>query len=236
MTRHRSKLAFACLAAAALYATYRLSKSRTYQVFGDMLTRVETEDKIVALTFDDGPTKDATPEILRILKDNDVRASFFLCGREIEANPAEAAAIAAAGHEIGNHTYSHERMVFRSWSYVSREIEQTDALIRKTGFQGPVYFRAPYGKRLLLLPFYLQQTGRLHVFCDVEPESFSEVAGNTEKIVGHVLANTRPGSIILLHVMYPKATRDAVPGIIQGLKQRGYSFATVSELRKLTKN
>lgn len=214
----------------ALFGLYSLSKSRTYQVFGDMLTRVETDDKIVALTFDDGPTKDATPEILRILKENDIHASFYLCGREIEANPAEAASIAAAGHEIGNHSYSHQRMIFRSWSFITEEIEKTDDLIRKTGYTGPIHFRAPYGKRLLLLPYYLEKTGRLHVFYDVEPESSSDIAGNTKKIVDYVVANTRPGSIVLLHVMYARATLEAVPEIIQRLKQQGFAFATVSEL------
>lgn len=218
-------------ATTTLYGFYHLSKSRTYQIFGDILSRVETDDRVVALTFDDGPTKEATPEILRILKENGIRGTFFLCGKEIEANPAEALTIAADGHEIGNHTFSHQRMVFRSWSFIAGEIEKTDNLIRNAGYSGNIYFRAPYGKHLFLLPYYLQKTGRLHVTYDVEPETIGDVAGNPQKIVEHVFANTRPGSIILLHVMYPKATRDALPEIIRGLKAKGFSFATISELR-----
>jgi hypothetical protein len=113
--------------------------------------------------------------------------------------------------------------------------EKTDQLIRATGYEGDIHFRSPYGKKLVLLPYYLSRTGRLNIFMDVEPESYTEIAADADRIVEHVLTKTRPGSIILLHVMAESRTesRRAIPGIIQGLKEQGYSFVTVSELHAM---
>ncbi len=89
----------------------------------------------------------------------------------------------------------------------------------------------PYGKKLLALPYYLQQTGRKTIMWDVEPESYAEIAGDSAKITEHVLANTKPGSIILLHIMYEgKESIKAIPAIVSSLKQQGYSFKTVKKL------
>ena len=123
-------------------------------------------------------------------------------------------------------------MIFRSPSFIADEIERTDVLIRETGYTGPITFRPPYGKRLFLLPRYLHQTGRTTLLWDVEPESYPDVVVSAESIAEHVLENTRPGSIILLHVMYRSRaeSRRAVPLIIDGLRDRGYRFVTVSEL------
>ncbi len=224
-------IVFALLAGGA-FGLWQLSKSRTYQVFGEIVPRVETERKIVALTFDDGPTPAHTDEILRVLKEENVAATFFLIGGEMEKHPSEAKKIVAAGHEIGNHSYSHVRMALVSPSFVKEEIERTDALIRAAGYEKMPHFRPPYGKKLLTLPLYLSQTNRKTITWDVEPESFPEIAGKSDEIVKHILANTRGGSIILLHVMYDPERRslNAVKPVIEGLRGRGFQFATVSEL------
>ena len=145
---------------------------------------------------------------------------------------AEAKKIVSAGHELGNHTYSHERMLLVSPSFVKQEIESTDKLIRDAGYQGEILFRPPYGKKLFSLPYYLSKTGRKSITWDIEPDSFPEIANDSDKIVKYVLAKTQPGSIIILHVMYPsrKTSMQAVSKIVDGLKAQGYSFKTVSEL------
>jgi len=213
-------------------AGWQVSKSRDFQIFGEMVSRVETSVPVVALTFDDGPTPVFTEEILGVLRAEGVRATFFVTGAALEENMAEAQRIVAHGHELGNHSYSHKRMVGRSYAFVREEIERTDQLTRAAGCKGEIHFRPPYGKRFIVLPYYLSVTGRTTIFMDVEPESCTDVAVDRERIVQHVLEETRPGSIILLHVMNESRgeSMEAVPGIIRGLRNRGYNFVTVSEL------
>ncbi|TXH25431.1 MULTISPECIES: polysaccharide deacetylase family protein [Mycolicibacterium] len=213
----------------AVAGGYRLSNSRSFQLAGTLVDRVQTSDKVVALTLDDGPTAE-TPEILRILAAARVPATFYLTGRELTEAPEHGVSIAAAGHEIGNHSYSHRRMVLMSPATVADEIEHTDTAIRATGYQGPITFRPPYGKKLWALPRYLAGHGRTTVTWDVEPDSAT--AADADTIVSQTVDAVRPGSIILLHVMYPSraASRAAIPRIVDELRSDGYRFVTVSEL------
>jgi len=215
---------------------WQIGNSRTFQFFGELVPRIETTEKVIALTFDDGPTPGFTEEILAILAEEDIKATFFLIGGDLEKNPGEGKRIVSAGHEIGNHSYSHTRMVLSSPSFVRSEIERTDALIAAAGYDKPVHFRPPYGKKLFTLPFYLSQHNRKTITWDVEPESFSTIANDTSEITQHVLENTRPGSIILLHVLYDpeRKSLNAVRPVIEGLKERGYRFVTVSELLSIS--
>jgi chitin deacetylase len=150
----------------------------------------------------------------------------------LEKNLDQGRKIVAAGHELGNHTYSHERMMLVTPSFVRQEIESTDRLIRDAGYQGEIFFRPPYGKKLFALPYYLSKTNRKTITWDVEPESYPEIDASADKIADHVLSKTRPGSIIILHVMYPNRVESmkAVKKIVEGLKAQGYSFKTMSEL------
>lgn len=208
---------------------YYLVNSRSFQLAGQLVERIDTSDKIVALTLDDGPTTVAS-DVLRILADADVPATFFLNGRDLAAHPDLGRAIAAAGHEIGNHTYSHRRMVFASPETVVAEVERTDEEIRRTGYRGPITFRPPYGKKLWTLPHYLSEHDRTTVTWDVEPDSAQDA--NADQIVAETVDAVRPGSIILLHVMYEgrAASRAAIPRIIDELRADGYRFVTVSDL------
>src|SRR5262245_4954359 len=221
---------------AVTLSAFQISKSRTFQFFGDIVPRVNTRQKAVALTFDDGPTPGITDELLSILNKENVKATFFVIGADLERNLEEGRKIVAAGHELGNHTYSHERMVLKTPSFIESEIERTDQLIRQAGYQSTIHFRPPYGKKLILLPYFLARTSRKTITWDVEPDSYPEIAADSSKIVAHTLEKTRPGSIILLHVMYKGRGESlkAVKGIIAGLKGEGYSFKTVSELLDAT--
>ncbi|MBN3554582.1 polysaccharide deacetylase family protein [Fictibacillus nanhaiensis] len=213
------------------YSGLKVSSSRDFQFFGGLVTRADTSEKVVALTFDDGPT-DQTDEILTILKEEEVKATFFVTGREVEENLKEAKEIVAEGHELGNHSYSHERMVLKTPSYIRNEIETTDKLIRKAGYKEKIHFRPPYGKKLIGLPYYLNKHDRKTILWNIEPETYPEVASDSRKIVKHVSRNIQPGSIILLHVMYESRNESmkAVKGLIKELKEKGYTFKTVSEL------
>jgi len=231
------RIATLTLATGALIivSVWGLSKSRTFQLFGDLVQRVDVTQPVLALTFDDGPSSEYTSEILAILAEQDVHATFYLTGQAMEANPRAAQELVAAGHELGNHSYTHQHMLLRSLSFVQDEIERTDAAIREAGYTGQITFRPPYGKRFILLPLVLERTKRITVLFDVEPESYPDVAADANLIQAHVLDHARSGSIILLHVMAPPRdeTREALPGVIAGLRARGYQFVTVSELLSL---
>ncbi|WP_280299958.1 polysaccharide deacetylase family protein [Nocardia neocaledoniensis] len=210
---------------------YVLMNSRTYQLAGRLVDRVATDEKLVALTFDDGPT-DRTPEILRTLAELRVTGTFYLIGDNLAAHPDYGAAIAAAGHEIGNHSYTHRRMVLISGDTAREEVERTDAEIRRTGYQGEITFRPPYGKKLWSLPRYLSEHDRTTVTWDVEPDSAG--GASRDAIVADTLAQTRPGSIVLLHVMHGGESLAALPAVVAGLRAQGYQFTTVSDLLKRT--
>lgn len=216
-------------------AVWTISRSRDFQLFGEIVNRVETAENVVALTFDDGPTPEYTHGVLDVLAAKGVLATFFLMGIDAERHVAETQAIIRAGHEIGNHTLSHDDMTWADEAEAAREIERTDAAIRAAGYQGDIHFRPPFGKKLFGLPLYLAKHDRTTVTWDVEPESFDDVAATADGITQHVLAETKPGSIIILHVMYKsrETSRQALPGIIDGLKARGFRFVTVSDLLKL---
>ena len=215
---------------------FNISKCRDFQLFGKIVNRVDTDEKIIALTFDDGPLPGATEKIINILAQEQITATFFLTGREMEQYPEEAKKLIAAGHQIGNHSYSHPRMVFMSYQDVTNEVANTNELIRNLGYKNEIVFRPPYGKKLLMLPLYLQRNNITTVIWDIEPETFSEVSASSEKITEHVVAKAKPGSIILLHIMYPsrQTSMDAVPSIIRELKAQGYRFVTVNDLLTLT--
>lgn len=97
----------AALLVVGLIALWQISHSPTFQFFGRLTPRVNTSQKVVALTFDDGPTPEATSLILSALDEGHVRATFFVTGAELEKNMVEGKRIVAAGHELGNHSYSH---------------------------------------------------------------------------------------------------------------------------------
>jgi peptidoglycan/xylan/chitin deacetylase (PgdA/CDA1 family) len=215
------------------FGSYKLMNSRTFQLFGRLTAHVETNKKVIALTFDDGPTENVD-QILPLLKHYNAKATFFLIGSEIEKNPNEAKKIAEAGQQIGNHTYSHQRMVFKTPAYIKTEIEKTDKLIRKAGYQGKIDFRPPNGKKLVGLPYYLSTHNRDTITWSLEPDTFYSKA--TDK-VNYVQNNAKPGSIILIHPMYDDTGNElkTIKGILQSLSDEGYKFITVNELLKLKK-
>jgi chitin deacetylase len=211
--------------------TYKTMNSRAFQLFGGIINSVNAQDKVVALTFDDGPSV-KTDIILSILYSEDVKATFFLVGKEIKQYPEETKKLILSGHQIGNHTYSHKPMVFKAYSYIRNEIEATDSLIKEMGYMGTIQVRPPYSKKLLLLPYYLQKHSRKTILWDIEPNSYPEINSSSENIVKYVVDNTNPGSIILLHPMYDEKGNsiNSIKGIIQGLKKKGYTFVTINEL------
>ena len=221
------------IALVAIVAGLRqLARSRTYQLFGELVSRVDTRDSVVALTFDDGPVAGVADTLMAMLGTRGVHATFFVIGQDLTAAPDAGRALVAAGHELGNHTYTHRRMVLVAPSTVRREIEDTDSRIRAAGERGPILFRPPYGYKLFGLPLFLARTDRTSVTWDVEPDSYPAVAATPQGIVSHVLARVRPGSIILLHPWYRSRATSlaAVPLLLDSLHARGYRVTTAGDL------
>ena len=232
--RRRRILALAAVLIVAVaigFGTYRLIPSRTTQLAGVLVQRVETDERVVALTFDDGPTDADADAVLGALAQRGVVATFYLNGKDIEANSEAVHAIIAGGHEIGNHTWSHRSMAFVTFETVAQEVESTDAAIRAAGYEGPITFRPPYGNKLLTLPLYLAQHDRVSVTWDVSAEDFSGVKQTGSDIVDLTVGTTSPGSIILLHPWFGRtSSQQAIGAIIDRLEAQGYRFVTVSDL------
>lgn len=226
------KLIIAFILMALLFAgLFQVTKLRTFQLFGGLTYRAETEEKIIALTFDDGPTKNVD-QLLPLLDEYNAKSTFFLIGNEIEKHPEEAKKLVEAGHQIGNHTYSHKRMVLKSPSFIEEEIEKTDELIRSIGYEAEIDFRPPYGKKFVCLPYYLNKTNKETIMWSLDPETYYI---SVDEKINYVMENIQPGSIILLHPMYDQTggTLQVVETILRELTNEGYKFVTVDELQSL---
>ena len=215
----------------AAVGLYLLMNARCYQLLGDLVCHGAGDRKQIALTFDDAPSEHTSDAVLAVLAEKNVQATFFMIGENMARHPQAAQRIAAAGHELGNHSYSHRRFLLRSPAFIAREIENTNALIRAAGYHGPIHFRPPYGKKLLGLPWYLARHHITTVMWDSEPARHQPPTA--EAITAAALAQAHNGAIILLHPFCPdacRAEREALPHIIDGLHAQGYTLVTVSTL------
>ena len=215
----------------AAVGLYLLMNARCYQLLGDLVCHGANDHKHIALTFDDAPSESTSDAVLAVLAEKNVQATFFMIGENMARYPQAAQRIAAAGHELGNHSYSHRRFLLRSPAFIAREIEDTNALIRAAGYHGPIHFRPPYGKKLLGLPWYLARHHITTVMWDSEPAR--QQPPTAEAITAAALAQAHNGAIILLHPFCPdacRAEREALPHIIDGLRAQGYTLVTVSTL------
>lgn len=205
-------------------------------LLGNIVTHVDTKEKVVALTFDDGPLPGATEDVLATLKRLDVKATFFVIGVEAARHPDQLKKIIVAGEEVGNHSYSHKVMAFMTYGDVAKEIESNDKLIRAAGYSGPIQFRVPYNIKFITLPYYLMQHKRLDISRDaITSEGWSD---SPKQIANDILSQVKPGSIILLHPMYKHtvSSRQAIAQIVGDLRAKGYKFVTVSQLLSYKKS
>jgi peptidoglycan/xylan/chitin deacetylase (PgdA/CDA1 family) len=202
--------------------------SSTFQLFGDYVARVETGEQVVAITFDDGPDPTHTPRVLAVLDEHHAKATFFMMGRNIERHPDVAREVVRRGHEVGNHSYSHPKLVLMWPRRVREEIERTDQLLRGIGATGNLHFRPPHAAKFVILPYVLLQMGKLSVLGDVDPEEWKGPPAST--MTSSILRQVQPGSIIGLHEPMGGETLQTLRSILPALAARGYRFETVSEL------
>lgn len=204
------------------------------QILGSIVSKVPMREKLIALTFDDGPSPANTEALLAVLARHQVRATFFMIGRHIEQHPAIARSVMLAGHQIGNHSYSHSDMTWMTPGTTADEIDRTAALIRGLGYRGAVLFRSPYGKKFLTLPYALWQRGTTNVTWTVSTGDWANQ--DVATLVERAATGDGSGGIVLFHDGNEHAdparpgTIAAVDEVIRRRKAEGYRFVTVDEL------
>lgn len=183
---------------------------------------------VVAMTFDDGPHPKLTPRLLDMLKERNIKATFFVIGKCVAENPDIAKRIVDEGHEIANHSWSHPQLTKLSPGGFDAEIAQTnDAIVKATGIR-PVIMRPPYGAINTTLTKRLNEEYGLSVILwSVDPLDWK--IRKSDHVSGHIIKNAAPGAIILAHDIHA-STVDAMPATLDALQSKGYKFATVSEL------
>ncbi|MCB1225268.1 MAG: polysaccharide deacetylase family protein [Verrucomicrobiales bacterium] len=194
---------------------------------------VSTQQPVVAMTFDDGPHPTNTPRLLKILRDRNIKATFFVVGKNAQAYPQIIRQILAEGHEIGNHTWTHGSLTGMSDDQIRSELRRSsDAVFAASGYR-PHTIRPPYGaintrvKQLMYGEF-----GYPTILWSVDPEDWRRPGVSV--VTSRLVNGARPGAILLAHDIHPP-TIDAMPGTFDQLLARGYRFVTVSQLMNIEK-
>ncbi len=190
------------------------------------LYRGSTSKKVIALTFDDGPKSD-TDRILDILKAKDVKATFFVVGKQVDTYPDTVKRIAADGHQIGCHTYNHRDLEYLTESEITQEFFKTTATVRMLTGREVRYLRPPGGHEGKKLPAVARRFGLTTVFWTANCSPYE--GKSQKKLFEYVVSSAKPGGIVLLHNL-ELVTVQALPDIIDALRRKGYEFVTVSEL------
>ena len=196
----------------------------------DAVRRVDTEEKWIALTFDDGPHPTHTPEILDLLREYNVKATFFVVGSNVELCPEITRRTLDEGHELGNHTYSHANLARKTERETEDEIGKTAAVLDQLYSYETTLLRPPGGCLTSAVSKNLMSLGCTVVLWSVDPRDWAHT--KTEKIVKNVRDNVRPGDILLFHdyISGETHTVEALRILIPELLRDGYCFVTVSEL------
>lgn len=193
--------------------------------------KLDSQHKAIALTFDDGPWPKTTKQILDILKENNIKATFFWVGRYLQTYPDIGKQVAAAGHAIGNHTWNHQYLKYNE-DGAAREIDRTSSLIEElTGIQTSI-FRPPGGILNNGLAAYAQKKNYAVVMWSADSFDWRTL---TESLMDNVMRQAKSGGIVLMHDGGGNRARTvkALPDIIARLRKEGYIFVTVPELLKM---
>lgn len=193
---------------------------------------ISGEQKVIALTFDDGPWPKTTLQVLNILKKNNIKATFFWIGRCVKNYPELARQVVAEGHAIANHTWSHSYRHFDE-AGAKKEIEDTAEIIYKTTGVRTSLFRPPGGLMNNGPAGYAKQKNYAIVKWSNDPMDYRPLPA--QKLIKNVLRKAKSGDIVLMHDGggNHSATVRALPEIIDNLKQQGYKFVTVPELLEM---
>ncbi|MEG4025222.1 polysaccharide deacetylase family protein [Microcoleus sp. S13C4] len=193
--------------------------------------KLDSQHKAIALTFDDGPWPTTTTQILDILKENNIKATFFWVGKYLQTYPEIGKQVAQAGHAIGNHTWSHEYIKYNE-DGAAREIDRTSSLIEQlTGIQTSM-FRPPGGILNNGLAAYAQKKNYAVVMWSADSFDWRSL---TESLMDNVMRQANSGGIVLMHDGGGNRSRTVkvLPDVIARLRKEGYIFVTVPELLQM---
>lgn len=202
----------------------------------DILCKISSKEKVLALTFDDGPNQSATSQILNILKAYHVKATFFLVGQNIQRDPEAVSEILKGGHEIGNHTFTHRSLVFLTSAEILSELHQTEQLWPSNIPLQNKWLRLPHGWKPFFLGKILSETGYKLV-------GWTRGVWDTDNPASEVLfdrltKNLKSGEIILLHDglnnqgnIEKKSLLEVLPRFLETCQKQGYRFVTLSEIQ-----
>jgi peptidoglycan-N-acetylglucosamine deacetylase len=203
------------------------------EVFAPVVNRGPKESRSVVLTFDDGPAPPFTEQVLDILAEHRISATFFLCGKNVEGHPELARRIVREGHTIGNHTHSHPFLFGRSRGFIAGEIDRAQETIERITGVRPTLFRPPYGARWFGLMPILRQRGLKMVMWSMMGFDWKY---QTRAIIEATKRRLQPGAVILLHDGHEQpppagidqaSTVEALPAIIEAATQSGLDFAPI---------
>ena len=185
-----------------------------------------TGNKVIALTFDDGPGP-YTEKLLDILDKYDAKATFFLIGSKVSGQASVVRNIQARGHQLGNHSWSHPELPKLSVDQIAGEIDRTNEAIRQATGVKPSILRPPYGAVNGVVLEQLRLRNMSSILWSVDTRDWAD--RNSQIVCSRAVAGARPGAVILMHDIHQTSV-NAVPCILSSLKQQGYSFVTIQRL------
>lgn len=208
-------------AAHALFCT--TAALPNHRLSGPLARNFSPPGRAVWLTIDDGPHPDSTPAILEVLRRHGARATFFLIGRRAERHPELVRAIVAAGHSLGNHTYSHPSATF--WTAgprrIAREIDRAARAIAAAGVAAPVFFRPPVGMANFFVAGALRRRGLVRVGWSAR--GFDTRPQDPDRMVDAIVRRCRPGGIVLFHELGATAGAAPLDRLLTRLRAENFS-------------
>jgi peptidoglycan/xylan/chitin deacetylase (PgdA/CDA1 family) len=205
--------------------------------------QVEVSEKVVALTFDDGPSPEWTPKILDELKKAGVKATFFMIGKYVEKYPQIARRVAEEGHDIGNHSYDHKVLIYYRMKTLECEINEAEKVIKDVTGVETHYFRPPKAWLTYKEKEKIKEMGYEVVLWTLNSKDW--VTFDDKYIVKFLVHNVKPGDIILFHdgggVFSTEGgnrreTVKTIPQLVEKLRAKGYRFVTITELLRMQIN
>ncbi len=192
-------------------------------------TERDFSKKLVALTFDDGPSSTVTPEILEILSEKDAVATFFMLGSRAKNNPDLVKQVEKAGHDIATHTMYHQNLIHIPLASAQSDINESKAVFKSILKHSPLYTRPPYGNTNKAI---LSSITNPVILWSVDTLDWRNQ--DPDSIINTAISEVHDGAIILMHDIYPNSKK-ALPKLIDTLRENGYEIVSVSELAKLRK-
>ena len=186
------------------------------------------QDKNVYLTFDDGPDGKITPRLLELLDKHDTKATFFLVGQKAECFPEVVLQIHNNGHSIGNHSYTHPHLIFKSKELIKKEIQRTDETLFEITGRHPKLFRPPYGQFGFSLLKVLNVMNRRMILWSASSQDY-KTNSSSDKIQKRMRRIIQPGRIVLMHDGHLQSphTFSALENALWRYKDQGFNFSAI---------